>query len=62
MHWKMLCAAHCPGLQVMVALGWAVAANAHKGDELWRALELLSRLTSNIVRCGNSVEKYRWGT
>ncbi|GFR44009.1 hypothetical protein Agub_g5155 [Astrephomene gubernaculifera] len=41
------------------ALLFAINSNAHKGMALWRAAELLSRLTANIVNCGNTVEKYR---
>ncbi|KXZ52770.1 hypothetical protein GPECTOR_8g16 [Gonium pectorale] len=45
--------------KLMSSVLWAVQANAHKGEALWRAAELLGRLTNNIVACGNSVEKYR---
>ena len=29
--------------------------------ELWECVGLLARIVNNVVQCGNSVDKYRWG-
>lgn len=32
-----------------------------QGEVLWSALGVLAKLTGNVVACGNTLEKYRWG-